>query len=153
MSKMRRDVLRKLGEAKALLSSYIRIRETAADPEASPELANTKADLETILDDLADLDDLDDSVTAVESDPSHFGISVEEVRRRRGFVEQVKDQVEELRHSATSTYSSRVCLTGALSNCSLYHLDLCIRKVTRPDQQTMTRNSTNRLSFTNRTSS
>jgi t-SNARE syntaxin family protein len=89
------------------LSSYIRIRDTAADPDASPELANTKADLETILEDLVDLDDLDDSVTAVESNPSQYGLPVEEIRRRRGFVEQVKDQVEELRDSATRIYNSQ----------------------------------------------
>jgi member of the syntaxin family of t-SNAREs len=110
LSLIRRDVLRKLGQAKSLLSSYVRIRDTAADPGASPELANTKADLETILEDLVDLDDLDDSVTAVESDPSRYGLSVEEVRRRRGFVDQVKDQVEELRDSATTTYSSQQVL-------------------------------------------
>lgn len=109
---MCRDVLRKLGHAKSLLSSYVRIRETAADPGTSPELANTKADLENILEDLADLEDLDDSVTAVESNPSRYGLSVEEVRRRRGFVDQVKDQVAELRDSATTTYRSQQVLFG-----------------------------------------
>ena len=112
--------MRKLGQARALLSSYTRIRETATKPKTSPELANTKADLEAILEDLADLDDLDDSVTVVESDPSRYGLSVEEVRRRRGFVEQVKDQVQELRDTSTKVYNSQqvreftpiqVCLT------------------------------------------
>jgi hypothetical protein len=56
---------------------------------------------------LTDLDDLDDSVTAVELDPSRYGLTIEEVRRRRGFVEQVKDQVEDLRDSATRTYNSQ----------------------------------------------
>ena len=88
---LHRDVLRKLGQARGLLASYNRIRDTATDPKTSPELANTKADLEAILEDLTDLDDLDDSVTVVESDPSRYGLSVEEVRRRRGFVEQVRD--------------------------------------------------------------
>jgi t-SNARE syntaxin family protein len=66
--------------------------------------------LDAILEDLADLDDLDDSVTAVESNPSRYGLAVEEVRRRRGFVEQVKDQVEELRESASTTYSSQMVI-------------------------------------------
>lgn len=55
---------------------------------------------------MTDLDDLDDSVTVVETDPSRYGLSVEEVRRRRGFVEQVRDQVEDLRDSTTKTYDS-----------------------------------------------
>jgi member of the syntaxin family of t-SNAREs len=102
-----RDVLRKLGQANSLLSSFVRIRDTVADPLTSPELANTKADLEAILEDLSDLEDLDGSVTAVESNPSRYGLSIEEIRRRRGFVEQVKDQVEDLRESATRTYNSQ----------------------------------------------
>jgi hypothetical protein len=106
-----RDVLRKLGQANSLLSSFVRIRDTVADPVTSPELANTKADLEAILEDLSDLEDLDGSVTAVESNPSRYGLSIEEVRRRRGFVEQVKDQVEDLRESATRTYNSQQVVT------------------------------------------
>lgn len=74
------------------------------DPKTSPELANTKSELEGLLEDLADLDDLDDSVTVVESDPSRYGLSIEEVRRRRGFVEQVKDQIEDLRESSARSY-------------------------------------------------
>jgi member of the syntaxin family of t-SNAREs len=85
----------------------VRIRDTVANPSTSPELANTKADLEAILEDLSDLDDLDGSVTAVESNPSRYGLSIEEVRRRRGFVDQVKDQVEDLRESVTTTYNSQ----------------------------------------------
>ena len=104
---MHRDVLRKLGEARGLLASYNRIRETATDPKTSPELANTKADLEAILEDLTDLDDLDDSVTVVESDPSRYRLSVEEVRRRRGFVEQVRDQVQDLRNTSIKSYNSQ----------------------------------------------
>lgn len=85
----------------------MRIRDTVTNPATSPELANTKADLEAILEDLSDLDDLDGSVTAVESNPSRYGLSIEEVRRRRGFVDQVKDQVEDLRESVTTTYNTQ----------------------------------------------
>jgi hypothetical protein len=103
---LHRDVLRKLGQARGLLASYNRIRDTATDPKTSPELGNTKTDLEAILEDLTDLDDLDDSVTVVESDPSRYGLSVEEVRRRRGFVEQVRDQVQDLRDMCVKAYNS-----------------------------------------------
>jgi Syntaxin 6, N-terminal len=63
--------------------------------------------LEAILEDLTDLDDLDASVAVVESNPSLYGLSVEEVRRRRGFVDQVKDQVEDLRDASTKTFNSQ----------------------------------------------
>ena len=116
-----RDVLRKLGQANSLLSSFVRIRDTVADPLTSPELANTKADLEAILEDLSDLEDLDGSVTAVESNPSRYGLSIEEVRRRRGFVEQVKDQVEDLRESATKTYNSQQVQPRVF----VWHIDGC----------------------------
>jgi len=63
--------------------------------------------LEAILEDLTDLDDLDASVTVVESNPLLYGLSIEEVRRRRGFVDQVKDQVEDLRDASTKTFNSQ----------------------------------------------
>lgn len=59
-----------------------------------------------MLNDLADLDDLDDSVTAVESDPSRYNLTNEEVRRRRGFVDQIKDQIEDLRDATTKASDS-----------------------------------------------
>ena len=101
-----RDVLRKLGQAKALLASYARIRATAHDPKTSPELANTRQDLDAILDDLTDLDDLDASVSAVEADPARYGLAPEEARRRRGFVDQVRDQVQDLKDASARTYNS-----------------------------------------------
>lgn len=99
-------MLRKIGQARSLLSSYHRIRETVSDPKTSPELANTKVDLDAILEDLADLDDLEESVAAVESDPICYGLSVEEVRRRRGFVDQIRDQVEDLQESSQKIYNN-----------------------------------------------
>jgi Syntaxin 6, N-terminal len=60
---------------------------------------------------LADLDDLDESVRAVEESPSLFGLSLDQVRRRRGFVDQVKDQIEELRDLSRKAYNvDVVCL-------------------------------------------
>ena len=122
-------MLRKLSQAKSILASYERIRDQALDPNTSPELANTKADLEDILDDLADLDDLNDSVTAVESEPSRYGLSVEEVRRRRGFVDQIKDQVEDLRFTSAKAYRTLrvlvLCVAWTLIS-SLLQKTLCI---------------------------
>jgi recombinational DNA repair ATPase RecF len=97
-------VLRKVAQLRSLLESYNRIRNTATDPATSPELANTKSDLESLLSELADLEDLEDSVTAVESNPSHFNLTTEQVRRRRGFVDQIKDQIDDLKAAANSAY-------------------------------------------------
>jgi Syntaxin 6, N-terminal len=113
-----RDVLRKLGQAKSLLASYSRIRATAHDPKSSPELANTRQDLDAILDDLTDLDDLDASVSAVEADPARYGLALEEVRRRRGFVDQVKDQVQDLKDASVSAYNSSQVRKAPICCCS-----------------------------------
>jgi len=61
--------------------------------------------LEVLLNELADLEDLEDSVTAVESDPSRYNLTTEEVRRRRGFVDQIKDQINELRDETNRAYN------------------------------------------------
>ena len=61
--------------------------------------------MEVLLNELADLEDLEDSVTAVESDPSRYNLTTEEVRRRRGFVDQIKDQINELRDETNRAYN------------------------------------------------
>jgi Syntaxin 6, N-terminal len=109
-----RDILRKLTLARSLLSSYTRIRSTTVDPLTSPELANTKSDLDALLTDLSDLDDLDAAVAVAEQDPSRYALSVEEVRRRRGFVETIKDQVDDLkRATARAQGEEEVCPLGS----------------------------------------
>ena len=90
------DVLSTLNETRSLFSSYLRIR-TLAKPQ-SEELIQARTDLETNLAALwADLQDLLDSIAAVESDPYAFGIDTAEVQRRRGFVRDVGDEVEGMR--------------------------------------------------------
>ena len=53
---------------------------------------------------MADLDDLEGSVAAVELNPGYFNLTTEEVRRRRGFVDQIKDQIDDLRAAANNAY-------------------------------------------------
>ena len=90
------DVLSTLSETRSLFSSYLRIR-TLAKPQ-SEELVQARTDLETNLATLsADLQDLLDSIAAVEDDPYAFGIDTAEVQRRRGFVRNVGDEVEGMR--------------------------------------------------------
>lgn len=65
---------------------------------ASPELVSARADLESALSSLAeDLSDLVESVSAIESDPSRFGITAHEVGRRKRLVQEVGGEIEDMR--------------------------------------------------------
>ncbi|KAL8736632.1 MAG: hypothetical protein Q9181_002309 [Wetmoreana brouardii] len=91
------DVLSTLNATRSLFSSYLRIRSLASSA-SSPELAQARSELETTIQDLSsDLQDLVDSVRAVESDPFRYGIDIDEVGRRRKLVKDVGDEVEDMR--------------------------------------------------------
>ncbi|KAI7238861.1 hypothetical protein KC330_g2338 [Hortaea werneckii] len=91
-----------LQQARPLLTSYLRIRSSASSA-TSPELVEGRQELEGTLTDLtADLQDLVDSVKAVESDPGRYGLSHAEVDRRRRLVGEVGREVEEM-HSQLNT--------------------------------------------------
>ncbi|KAL8964762.1 MAG: hypothetical protein Q9183_004232, partial [Haloplaca sp. 2 TL-2023] len=61
-------------------------------------LAQARSELETTIQDLSsDLQDLVDSVKAVESDPFSYGLDIDEVGRRRKLVKDVGDEVEDMR--------------------------------------------------------
>jgi hypothetical protein len=94
------DVLATLTETRSLFSSFLRIRTLASSRGSSttPELTQARTDLENniaLLD--GDLGDLRESVAAVEGDPYRFGLDVAEVQRRRGFVGEVRGEVEGMR--------------------------------------------------------
>ncbi|KAI9367744.1 hypothetical protein BJX61DRAFT_537817 [Aspergillus egyptiacus] len=91
------DVLSTLGTTRPLFSSYLRIRSLAKSP-SNPELQQARSELETTLTDLtADLDDLVESVRAVEQDPYRYGLELEEVQRRRKLVGDVGAEIENMR--------------------------------------------------------
>ncbi|KAL8707329.1 MAG: hypothetical protein Q9225_007775 [Loekoesia sp. 1 TL-2023] len=91
------DLLSTLNTTRSLFSSYLRIRSLASSA-SSPELAQARSELESNLHDLSsDLQDLVDSVKAVESDPFRYGIDIDEVGRRRRLVEEVGGEVEDMR--------------------------------------------------------
>ncbi|PYH87837.1 SNARE domain protein [Aspergillus ellipticus CBS 707.79] len=91
------DVLSTLQSTRPLFSSYLRIRSLAKSP-SNPELQQARSELETTLTDLtADLDDLVESVRAIEQDPYRFGLELEEVQRRRSLVNDVGAEVEQMR--------------------------------------------------------
>lgn len=91
------DVVSTLQTTRPLFSSYLRIRSLAKSP-SNPELQQARSELETTLTDLsADLDDLVESVRAIEADPYRYGLEIDEVSRRRKLVEEVGGEIEEMR--------------------------------------------------------
>ncbi|KAM3497963.1 hypothetical protein MY10362_008703 [Beauveria mimosiformis] len=94
---VQQDVLSQLSSARPLFASYLRIR-SLASAASSPELASARADLEAALSALAeDLSDLVASVAAVESSPAAYGLSSEEVARRKRLVQEVGGEVDDMR--------------------------------------------------------
>ena len=90
-------MLSTLTATRSLLSSYLRIRSLATSA-SSPELIQARKELENNVRDLSsDLEDLGDSVRAVEKDPFRFGLDIEEVGRRRKLVQDVGDELEDMR--------------------------------------------------------
>ena len=90
-------------QTRSLFSSYLRIRSLASSA-SSPELTQARTELETNIQDLStDLQDLVDSVKAVEGDPFRYGLDIDEVGRRRKLVKDVSDEVENMRQELTKT--------------------------------------------------
>ena len=105
-SEAQADVLADFRTTRSLHASYLRIRSLASSP-TSPELIQARQELESALLDLhADIQDLADSVKAVEGDPFKFGLDIEEVGRRRQFVKSVGDEVDGMRDEAKSNIST-----------------------------------------------
>lgn len=92
-----------LAQCRPLLQSYLRIRSSASSAN-SPELVEARHELESTLTDLTqDLQDLVDSVKAVEGDPTRYGLSVSEVGRRKKLVGDVANEVEDMHRQLNST--------------------------------------------------
>lgn len=80
-----------LTHTKDLLQSYSRINTSGP---SSADIEETRAELRATLEALeADLEDLDESVRAIEGAGSRWGMDDQEIGRRRGFVERVKKEV------------------------------------------------------------
>ncbi|KAJ9629471.1 hypothetical protein H2203_001845 [Taxawa tesnikishii (nom. ined.)] len=116
------DVLSLLNTTRPLFTSYIRIRSSASSA-TSPELVEARNELETTLQDLStDLQDLVDSVKAVEHDPYRYGLELDEVERRRRLVEEVGAEVEDMREELLKTvHDARNKGKGKVNGDSLPH--------------------------------
>lgn len=105
------DVLSTLESSRPLFSSYLRIRSLAKNPD-NPELKQARSELETTFTELtADLDDLVESVRAIEQDPYRFGLELEEVQRRRKLVDDVGAEAEKMRQELQQTVSDSAATT------------------------------------------
>ncbi|EEA24060.1 hypothetical protein TMatcc_007134 [Talaromyces marneffei ATCC 18224] len=90
------EVLNTLQTIRPLYSSFLRIRSLTTSP-SNPELIQSRTELETTLEDLrADLADLRQSVRAVELDPYRYGLELDEVERRREFVQDLGREVDDM---------------------------------------------------------
>jgi chromosome segregation ATPase len=97
------DVLSALNTSRPLFKSYLRIRSSASSAN-SPELREARSELEQTLRDLSqDLEDLVESVKAVEHDPYKFGLEIDEVERRRRLVKEVGDEIENMHEALQQT--------------------------------------------------
>ncbi|KAI4175586.1 MAG: hypothetical protein LQ343_001577 [Gyalolechia ehrenbergii] len=102
------DLLSTLNTTRSLFSSYLRIRSLASSA-SSPELTQARTELENNLHDLSsDLQDLVDSVKAVESDPFRYGVDIDEVERRRRLVEEVGGEVEDMREELKNVAGGQI---------------------------------------------
>ncbi|KAG7106294.1 t-SNARE affecting a late Golgi compartment protein 1 like [Verticillium longisporum] len=103
---VQQDVLAQLDHTRPLFKSYLRIR-SLSTTASSPELAAARTDLESALASLAeDLADLVDSVSAIEDDPSQFGLAATEVTRRKRLVQDVGAEVASMRSELAKTLAS-----------------------------------------------
>ncbi|KAK1539474.1 syntaxin 6 [Colletotrichum costaricense] len=109
---VQQDVLAQLDSTRPLFTSYLRIRSLSTSP-TSPELASARADLESALASLAeDLADLVESVKAVESDPTAFGLSGPEITRRKRLVQDVGGEVEDMREELAKKLGAATAAGG-----------------------------------------
>lgn len=94
------DILSTLSNAHSLVASYLRIRSLASSSSTgpSPELVQARTELESTLEEVStDLQDLVDSVKAVEADPFQYGLNIDEVGRRRKLVRDIGEEIERMR--------------------------------------------------------
>jgi member of the syntaxin family of t-SNAREs len=97
------DVLSQLNTSRSLFASYLRIRSSASS-STSPELIEARNELQNVLRELqGDIEDLVETVKAVESDPYAFGLQIEEVQRRRRLVDEVGDEVMKMHEELVKT--------------------------------------------------
>ncbi|RCI16961.1 hypothetical protein L249_2061 [Ophiocordyceps polyrhachis-furcata BCC 54312] len=113
---VQQDVLNQLSSTRPLFASYLRIR-SLSSTTTSPELASARNDLENALKTLAeDLTDLELSVRAAESNPSQYGLSADEVSRRKRLVQETSGEMDDMREELARNINSSASLSGRNAN-------------------------------------
>lgn len=114
------DVLSQMTNARPLFASYLRIR-SLTTKATSPELVSARADLEDALSSIADdLEDLVDTVQAIEANPAQFGLSAQEVRRRKRLVQEVGGEIEDMREELNKRLDVKAASGGDLPDPSAF---------------------------------
>lgn len=97
------DVLATLENTRPLFTSYLRIRSLATS-SSSHELKEAHKELEANLQEIStDLEDLVESVRAVEQDPFRYGLDIEEVARRSNLVKEIGSEMADMRKELART--------------------------------------------------
>lgn len=92
------DVLASLNYTKSLFASHTRIYHLTSYSADNPELQQSHSDIENTLTELgATLEDLSDSVRETENDPYRYGIELDELGRRRQWVTEVMQEIENMK--------------------------------------------------------
>lgn len=111
------DVQSLLTETRSLYSSYLRIRTLSTSKSKSgpsDELLQSRSEIVNNLETLtSDVQDLLDSIRAIESNPSSYGLTIAELRRRQKFVQDVTSEIESMRRDIQTTTSTTSTTNGA----------------------------------------
>ncbi|KAK0665512.1 t-SNARE [Cercophora samala] len=107
---VQQDVLTQLQTTRPLFTSYLRIRSLSSSSSTStpsPELLSARSELQTSLTSLSeDLSDLQASIQAIETNPSHFNLSPTEITRRKRLVQEIGNELDDMREELSSKSSS-----------------------------------------------
>ncbi|KAF7914253.1 uncharacterized protein EAF01_000659 [Botrytis porri] len=107
------DVHHQLSLTRPLFTSYLRIHSLTKSPHPTPELLSARSDLTTSLSLLTDdLQDLRDSISAIQADPYKYGLQIEEVSRRVRMIGEIGGEVDDMREELEKTMGGASSMAG-----------------------------------------
>lgn len=99
---VRDDVQSNLEQLNLLIESYRRITKTSSPQSA--EASQTIEDIDGLIEDIrSDIKDLEDSIAAASKSPERYGITLEELDRRRQFVSATQQKLKTIQTSLRPT--------------------------------------------------
>lgn len=110
------DVISQLNQVRPLFASFLRIRSLSASA-TNPELLSAHTELTSALHLLNDdLNDLTESISAIQADPYKYGLEIEEVSRRSRFITQLANELEDMRDELAKDYHAAKGQAGGTGN-------------------------------------